>query len=341
MMCNDEQRHPVAVSQVMIHFSQHYGVDRAACLLGTGISERALSGGEGYVTRAQEMRLIENIMLALPGGPALGFELGLQYSLATFGVWGFALRTSKTLRDAVRMGVRYLPLSTAYCRIALIDEDDEFGISLDPGQVPPHLRQFLLERDMATSINLIKELSLSGIDVKSVMFMGKPRVNADYVEAICGVRPVINGTRNSITVSRADAALPFSGYDQNLVRLLEEQCRLRMRRMAATGLEGRVRQKLLGDMGLGATLDSMAGALALSPRSLRRKLEQEGVSYREIVEEERKQLAIQLLENTEMKIDELAAHLGYTDAGGFVRAFRRWLGCSPRDYREAGARQAK
>ncbi|MGB1498436.1 helix-turn-helix transcriptional regulator, partial [Alloalcanivorax venustensis] len=85
----------------------------------------------------------------------------------------------------------------------------------------------------------------------------------------------------------------------------------------------------------------MAAALALSPRSLRRKLEQEGVSYREIVEEERKQLAIQLLENTEMKIDELAAHLGYTDAGGFVRAFRRWLGCSPRDYREAGARQAK
>ena len=126
MMCNDEQRHPVAVSQVMIDFSQHYGVDKAACLLGTGISERALSGGEGYVTRAQEMRLIENIMLALPGGPALGFELGLQYSLATFGVWGFALRTSKTLRDAVRMGVRYLPLSTAYCRIALIDEDDEF-----------------------------------------------------------------------------------------------------------------------------------------------------------------------------------------------------------------------
>jgi len=51
MMCNDEQRHPVAVSQVMIHFSQHYGVDRAACLLGTGISERALSGGEGYARR--------------------------------------------------------------------------------------------------------------------------------------------------------------------------------------------------------------------------------------------------------------------------------------------------
>lgn len=341
MMCNDEQRHPVMVSQVMIHFSQRHGVDRATCLLGTGISEQTLSGGEGFVTRAQEMRLIDNIMLALPNGPASGFELGLQYSLATFGVWGFALRASRTLRDAVGMGVRYLPLSTAYCRIALIDNDDEFGISLDPGGIPLHLRQFLLERDMATTINLVKELSLSSIAVNSVVFTGRPRVGADYIQAVCGVRPVFNGGRNSITVTRADAELPFSSYDQDLARLLEEQCRLRLRRMDATGLEGRVRQKLLGDMGLGATLDSMAGALALSPRSLRRKLEQEGVSYRQIVEEERKQLAIQLLENTDMKIEELAAHLGYTEAGGFVRAFRRWLDCSPRDYRGAASRRAK
>ena len=81
----------------------------------------------------------------------------------------------------------------------------------------------------------------------------------------------------------------------------------------------------------------MAGELALSARSLRRKLEQEGTSYRDLVEEERRQLALQLLRSTAMKIEEVAAHLGYTDAGGFVRAFRRWQGCSPSEYRSEGA----
>lgn len=194
MSTQEKQMHPAAVCQVMINFAGHRSVDKASCLLGTGITEAALSSVEGLVSREQEMRLIENIILATPEGPALGFELGLQYSLATFGVWGFALRTSKTLRDAVLIGIRYLPLSTVYCQVALIDEGDDFGISLDPSSIPPHLRQFLLER---------------------------------------------------------------------------------------------------------------------------------------------RQIALLLLENSSMKMDELAAYLGFMDAGGFVRAFRRWLGCSPSEYRES------
>lgn len=334
-MKNEEQLHPVAVSQVMINFALHHGVDRHTCLLGCGISEAALSGNEDFVTRAQEMRLIENIMLALPDGGALGFELGLQYSLATFGVWGFALRTSKTLRDALLIGVRYLPLSTAYCVIDVIEDERELGIRLSPESIEPHLRQFLLERDMATTINLIKELSLSGIAIKRIEFTGQPSVSADYLEQVCGVRPVFSGKSNSVTVDRSSAERLLSNYDADLVRFLEDQCRIRMQRIETSGLEGKVRQKLLGDMGLATTLNEMARALALSPRSLRRKLELEGSSFRGIVEDERKQLAIQLLDNTTMKLDELAAHLGYTDAGGFTRAFRRWMNCSPSDYRDS------
>lgn len=334
-MNNEEHLHPVAVSQVMINFAQHHGVDRTACLLGTGITEKVLFGGEGFVTRSQEMRLIENIMLALPDGTALGFELGLQYNLATFGVWGFALRTSKTLRDALLIGVRYLPLSTAYCSIAVMDDGDDLGIKLDPESIAPHLRQFLLERDMATAINLVRELSLSGIAITRLEFVGQPNVAPDYLQKQFGVTPVFNGKRNCITVNRADAELPFSNYDPDLVRFLEDQCRIRMQRIETAGLDGKVRQRLLSDMGLATTLNEMACELALSPRSLRRKLEQEGTSFREIVEDERKQLAIQLLKNTSMKLDELAAHLGYMDAGGFARAFRRWMNCSPSDYRES------
>lgn len=91
-------KHPVAISQVMVNFAARYGVHAQMCLLGTGIIEAQLRDADALITREQEMRLIENLMLALPDVPALGFELGLRYNVATFGIWGFALRTSRNVR---------------------------------------------------------------------------------------------------------------------------------------------------------------------------------------------------------------------------------------------------
>jgi AraC-like DNA-binding protein len=334
MQNTDETLHPAVISEVMLNFAQRRGIDRQTCLLGTGVSDASLARGDGLITRTQEMRLIENLMLALPDTEASGFELGLQYSLATFGVWGFALRTCKTLRDAIVLGIRYLPLSTAYCRITLCEDQHTFGVMFDADSIPPHLRQFLLERDMATAINLVREITLHGVDFTAVEFFGVPEVSPEVVKGLCRVAPVFNAPTNRILVSREDAGKAFPGYEPALTRMLEQQCRQRMVAVDNTGITGKVRQKLLGDMGLGATLDDMASELALSSRSLRRKLEQEGSSYRELVEEERRQLALQLLENTNMKIEEVAAHLGYTDAGGFVRAFKRWMHCAPSEYRK-------
>lgn len=337
MQTTDDKLHPVAITQVMVNFAQRNGIDRQTCLLGTGIAEDALSKGEGLVTRTQEMRLIENLVLALPEVGASGFDLGLQYNLATFGVWGFALRTCRTLRDAASLGLRYLPLSTAYCQITVCDEEDAFGVVFDPEPIPAHLRQFLLERDMATAMNLIREITFQGVEFKAVEFTGDTDVAADTVASLCGVAPRFHASANRILVSRAGASQAFPGFDAALTGMLEQQCRQRMDTVENTGVAGRVRQKLLGDLGLGASLNDMASALALSSRSLRRRLEQEGTSYRDLVDDERKQLGLQLLSSTSMKIEEVAAHLGYTDAGGFVRAFRRWQGCSPSEYRSEGA----
>jgi len=128
--------HPVVISQVMINLAARYGVDIETCLLATGIDKKDLHDADALITRQQEMRLVENLMLALPHVPALGFELGLQYNVSTFGIWGFALRSSRTLREAMQRAVRYLPLSTAYCRFSLLDDAEDFGWLVDPPAPP-------------------------------------------------------------------------------------------------------------------------------------------------------------------------------------------------------------
>ena len=330
----DNTLHPVAISQVMISFAARQGVDQETCLLGTGISDQVLQDGEALVTRTQEMRLVENLMLALPDVPALGFRLGLQYNLATFGIWGFALRTSYTLREAVARAMRYLPLSTAYCRVFRIDEGNQFGIGMDADSIPHHLRQFLLERDMATAIHLFRELSLSSIEINELEFQHLPEEHGPAISAQCGLTPSARGQRNAILVDSSLVDRPLATYDPHLVRMLDDQCRQRLDRLQTGSLESQVRQKLHGPLGLVASLNEIASELALSPRSLRRKLDQEGTSFRHLVEDERRQLALQLLSGSSMKLDELAIHLGYTDTTSFTRAFRRWMGCSPGEYRD-------
>ncbi|WP_309044552.1 AraC family transcriptional regulator [Marinobacter sediminicola] len=334
MINADPILHPIVISQVMINFAASLGVDKDTCLQGTGITDEALMDGEALIARDQEMRLIENLILALPDTPALGLKLGMQYNVATFGIWGFALSTSRTLRDAAKTAIRYLPLSTAYCRLYSFDEDGFFGIGLDPASIPPHVRQFLLERDLATGVNLVRELSLSGLAISKAEFEGPEPAYSGFIEEVLGVNPAYNSQRNAIMVAGLAADKPLPTFNARLVRMLNDQCRLQLEQRQTSGLSGLVRQQILGPLGLVATLDEVASALAMSSRSLRRKLEQEGASFRALVDEERRQTATQILSGSDMKLDELAIHLGYTDTASFTRAFRRWMGVSPGEYRK-------
>lgn len=330
--------HPVAIAQVMVNFATRYGVDAETCLLGTGITAAQLRDADALISREQEMRLIENLILALPQVPALGFELGMQYNVATFGIWGFALRTSRTLREALERSLRYLPLSTAYCRFWSVIDEREFAFCADPGAIPQHLRQFLLERDTGTAVNLLKELSLSGIRPRGLEYEGPAPAHAARIEALCGIAPRYGGARNAIVLRREDAEIPLPMYDAHLARLLEDQCRAQLKRRQVSGVTGQVRQLILGPLGLVASIEDVAQHMAMAPRSLRRKLEEEGASFRDIVEAERRQLAAQLLQGTQMKLDEIALQLGYADTASFTRAFRRWFGQAPGEYRKSSGK---
>lgn len=331
-------RHPVAISQVIVNFAARHGVDAETCLADTGVEPAQLRDADRLIEREQEMRLVENLMLALPDAPALGFELGLQFNLATFGSWGFLLRTSRSLRDAIVAAVRYLPLSTAYCRFSTFSDAQEFGVVADSSDIPPHLRAFLLDRDLATAVQLFHELGLSGLRVQRIEYRGHPSGHGERIQALCGVAPRYGTARDAIVLRREDAERPLPMYDAALVRLLEDQCRAQLERRQLAGICGQVRRLILGPLGLVASLEDVAQQLAMAPRSLRRRLEEERTSFRDLVDAERRQLSVQLLEGTDMKLDEMAMQLGYSDTASFTRAFRRWFERSPGEYRKSRPR---
>ena len=83
----------------------------------------------------------------------------------------------------------------------------------------------------------------------------------------------------------------------------------------------------------GADQQAVANMVNVSSRSLRRKLEQQGTSYRHLRDSTRYQAACELLDNTTLSLAAIAEQLGYADARSFRRAFKRWSGLLPSDYR--------
>ena len=96
-----------------------------------------------------------------------------------------------------------------------------------------------------------------------------------------------------------------------------------------------VRMLLLAKPGRFPAIDEVAGQLNVSVRTLRRRLNEENCSYRDLLEEVRYQLAKEYLLDTQLPLAEIAELLGYTDPGNFSHAFRRWSGHSPRAHRKA------
>lgn len=105
----------------------------------------------------------------------------------------------------------------------------------------------------------------------------------------------------------------------------------------ASGLASRVSGMLMQSPGRFPDIESIALRLHMTARTLRRKLQAQGVSYQTMLTDVRRQLAISYLRKTRISIEDIAAALGFSDAANFRHAFKKWTGRTPGEYRSTPA----
>jgi AraC-like DNA-binding protein len=120
------------------------------------------------------------------------------------------------------------------------------------------------------------------------------------------------------------------------LRQCEEQCRtLIERRRATIGISGLVREQLVRAPQIWPSMETIAAALAMSTRTLGRRLTEEGTSFREIEASARRERAETLLRQPTCTIEQISDALGYATCSAFVRAFKRWHHVPPGAWRHA------
>jgi AraC-like DNA-binding protein len=302
-------------------------------LVQAGIPRAVLGDVDGRVPHGAIMRVWERAA-AITGDDHLGIHLAEAAPLSSLEVHGYALLSSPTLREAYRRGCRYQRLLHEVTDLSFEEGADEGVLrhALPGGRsVPRHPAEFLV------TIWLRLGRLVPGTQWAPRLVCFAHEAPADTTEHArvfqAPVRFLAGAT--ALHVPAAILDLPNPRADAGLVTLLDRYTQTLLDQTPCRDTHsGRVREQLVQALQHGTpTAAQVAGALFMSVRSLHRGLESEGTTFRELLDQLRHERAIVLLSDARCSIADTAFLLGFAEISSFYRAFRRWTGKTPADFR--------
>jgi hypothetical protein len=153
------------------------GIPRARLLEGSGIAEADLQNAEKFVSHAQELRVFANA-LSCHQDPALGLYLGLRMHVSAYGILGYSMLASRTLRDALQHAMHYPDLLGTYFRLALQDHGDEVRLSADGYRYAPELTVFNTELCMTSLLTVVRDLLGESVRPRRLLLAYRPPLHA-------------------------------------------------------------------------------------------------------------------------------------------------------------------
>jgi AraC-like DNA-binding protein len=322
----------LASAAVLLDLAGDRGIDPDRCLRGTEINEASLSDPNAEISAHQELRLIENLVDALDDPQGVGLDAGIRYHLSLYGIWSYALLSSRTVRDAHAVAMQFVDLTYALTRITAVDGPGELLVRYDDllEPLPEAVRRFVLERDIAAGLTIWREGLAQPISpIRMTLKLPEPR-DARRFEEVFGVIPEFEAERSVVMMDARLLDLPLPQASERTVKMCVAQCAEALdRRHARRGVSGHVRNELLRDPRRIPTQEEFARRLHVSVRTLRRQLGEEGTSFRALVEDTRQGLAEELLGTERLTIEQVADRVGYAEASSFIHAFTRWNGVAP------------
>jgi AraC-like DNA-binding protein len=303
------------------------GVSPAEVLAPHGIDEQ---GTERRVPFATANAIWERAVART--APWIGLEAARARQAGDFGALEYAARSSESLRRAFDRLSRYHRLLNDRTEVELSSAGGVTRVRyLRPGPLAAMVPSYL-EFVLASWVWTARDLAEAGVTPATVLLCHPAPAEVALHREVFGADVRFGAEEAEIHIADAilDAALPRS--DASLGRVLDRHLEALMGELAASAAWTRrtssAVERRLGDGP--PRLEAVAHDLAIAPRALRARLEQEGTSFAAVVDDTRRRLAASMVEDASLSLDEIAFLLGFSETSAFHRAYRRWTGRTPR-----------
>jgi AraC-like DNA-binding protein len=332
----------VPVLKALLGRAAALGVAPGAITDGVKVDPQVLDDVDGRVPAALVRALWDQLPRACEDD-WFGLNLAASVPDSSLGIVAYLLQHAPTLGQGFAASVRYARLlqDVAACTV---EPAARGGLRFvqEPvagGPTPPrHAVEFAFARA------ILMARRSTGVEVvpAAVRFaFGRPRA-VDRYAPLFGPRVSFGARRNELELDAATLALPQRAADPWLRALVEERARALLEQLGPpSAFAARVAMAIGLDLQRGAvSLASVARELAVGARTLQRRLAAEGLTFRAVVDDARRELARQYLAGGAQSLAEVALLLGFSEQAAFQRAFMRWTGVTPgRFRREAAARK--
>ena len=313
------------------------GLDPDVALKAAGLAPGALGNPSGEVPYASIGRLLE-IAAEQTRCAHLGLLAGRVWHVDDLGLVSELVRHSPSVGEALRTLTVYQHLNSGGGMAFLLERTGvaEFGYAI----YQPHVRgtDQLFDAALAAGYNLLRELCGPGFAATDVLIpRAKPADVAVYRNTFRLV-PRFDSEVAALRFPDHWMRRPIDGADPERFR----QARERAERSGREGLIQRVMRALRVLM-LGGNVsgEDTARMLSMHRRTLNRRLKAQGTTFQAVLDQVRFETARQLLESTNLPLDDVAATLGYASVSPFMRSFRRWTGTTPGQWRRTLERSSR
>jgi AraC-like DNA-binding protein len=310
------------------------GIDRERLMAAAGLEPSLLENADGRLEDA-ELDRVQGAALDLTGDEALGLHLGERASATAYDMVAYLTSHATTLREGFESFLKFQRILSDTPGSGLEERADSATLKVAVYRGEARCARLRAELAMTGFSRLIRHFIGPTARPRRVFFEhAPPPYQAEYARVFGGAERF---------------AQPFTGIEFDRALLDQEQLHKNRELHAMLTLEAeRKLNRLAHGMGhadrLRAHLETrppsersdmttVAGQLGMSVRSLRRRLSEEGVSYAVLVEEAQAAAAKRLLDDPTRSIYAAACDMGFSDPSAFHRAFKRWTGKTPKQYR--------
>lgn len=311
------------------------GVDATALLTGTGLDARDLDTGRLAISPTQKITIFRNLQ-ALTPDPGVALRAGQQLRFSDFGVYGYVLLSCASFGEAVAFGIQHVSLAgPALAKEFRVEGDEAIFTGHDVlalGPLLPLVSEFWFAA-IHSLINKITERPFHPLRVQ----LPYPRpAHAALYEEVFGCPVSFDAAVLEMRFDARLLSLPLPNANPVTAELCASFCQRMLQEQddaPETGILRSIRQQFLKSPGEYPGLRDMAERLNMTERTLQRHLAATGTSYHQVVDDMRRRLAIEYLENTALSVEDIALRAGFSDASNFRKAFKKWTGKLPSSYR--------
>jgi len=320
-------------SRLLFRAAQRCGMAAGDILRNSQIRPEQLDDAAVRISARQRLSLYHNI-LAGCDDPGIFLRAGDAATVCSFGLWGYVLMSSNNYLNAIHVAFKYLKLTGP-----LLDKtfDVDSGIAMfeakDRLLLGP-LLQPVVDFWFAFVVRLSREVTRDAFAPAGIeLEFSKPAHGDDY-ESMFGCPVLFEAGQNRVCFDAGNLAIPLPRADALSYQICEGMCATMLKEMEmTTGPAREVRDLLLSLPGDFPSLPEVARQLYTTPRTLRRKLAEQGTSYQQILNDVRKSLALKFLRETRLSMDEIAERVGFSDSRNFRHAFKKWTDSTPSSHR--------